>query len=107
MLKNTPLSQTLKRNTNAAIPVPRAPTSDPSSVVYAVSPSPSVSAGPTPASGSATPAVGGSDDMARRVVDAKRRVSEATTKLAVKDNPYMVCIPSPSLEFVLTPVHSP
>ncbi|KAF8621787.1 hypothetical protein AX15_007522 [Amanita polypyramis BW_CC] len=30
-----------------------------------------------------------SDDLARRVAEAKRRVAEAQTKLAVKDNPYM------------------
>ena len=51
----------------------------------------------TPASGSATPsgsvtpAVGVSDDLVRRVAEAKRRVADAQSKLAVKDNPYMVC----------------
>lgn len=30
------------------------------------------------------------DDLARKVAEAKRRVAEAQTKLAVKDNPYMV-----------------
>ena len=28
--------------------------------------------------------------MARRIAEAKRRVAEAQSKLAVKDNPYMV-----------------
>lgn len=32
------------------------------------------------------------DDLARRVAEAKRRVAEAQSKLAVKDNPYMVCV---------------
>lgn len=36
------------------------------------------------------------DDLARKVAEAKRRVAEAQSKLAVKDNPYMVC-PPPSL----------
>jgi len=52
--------------------------------------SPTVSSGPTPATGSPRP---GStlaiDDIARRVSEAKRRVADAQTKLAVKDNPYM------------------
>lgn len=30
------------------------------------------------------------DDLARRVAEAKRRVAEAQSKLAIKDNPYMV-----------------
>jgi U4/U6 small nuclear ribonucleoprotein PRP3 len=30
------------------------------------------------------------EDLARKVAEAKRRVAEAQTKLAVKDNPYMV-----------------
>ncbi|KAF5383210.1 hypothetical protein D9615_004952 [Tricholomella constricta] len=53
-------------------------------------PSPSVSSGPTPATRS--PASGSplvTDDIARRVSEAKRRVAEAQSKLAVKDNPYM------------------
>jgi U4/U6 small nuclear ribonucleoprotein PRP3 len=40
-------------------------------------------------SGSPAPA-GATDDIARRVAEAKRRVAEAQTKLATKDNPYMV-----------------
>ncbi|KAF9009478.1 pre-mRNA processing factor 3-domain-containing protein [Cyathus striatus] len=52
--------------------------------------SPSISSGPTPATGSpapGTPIV--VDDLARKVAEAKRRVAEAQSKLAVKDNPYM------------------
>ena len=49
------------------------------------SPSPAL-ATPPPASGAGTP----TDDIARRVAEAKRRVAEAQSKLAVKDNPYMV-----------------
>lgn len=30
------------------------------------------------------------DDLSRKVAEAKRRVAEAQSKLAVKDNPYMV-----------------
>jgi U4/U6 small nuclear ribonucleoprotein PRP3 len=108
MVKNSPLPQVVKRATNVAAPVPRVPVlpaSEPSKVVYAVPPSPSVSGRPTPitpptpASGSGTPAVGGSDDMNHRIVEARKRVAEAKTKLAVKDNPYMVCTASPSLKF--------
>ncbi|OJA09072.1 hypothetical protein AZE42_06766 [Rhizopogon vesiculosus] len=41
---------------------------------------------PSPAPG--TP-LQNTDDLARKVAEAKRRVAEAQTKLAVKDNPYM------------------
>ncbi|KAJ3987928.1 pre-mRNA processing factor 3-domain-containing protein [Lentinula detonsa] len=37
----------------------------------------------------ATPATGITDDLARRVAEAKRKVAEYQSKLAVKDNPYM------------------
>ena len=30
------------------------------------------------------------DDLSRKVAEAKRRVAEAQSKLAIKDNPYMV-----------------
>lgn len=77
----------------APIPkVPILPASLPSKVVYAATPSPSVSSGPTPAtpaSGPGTPAVGVTDDLVRRVAEAKRRVADAQSKLAIKDNPYM------------------
>ena len=105
MLKNNPLPQSVKRATNVAAPIPRVPAfpvSDPSKVVYAITPSASVSSGPTPtpASGSATPAVGGSEDIKRKIAEAQRRVAvaEANTKLT-KNNPYMVCITSARLEF--------
>lgn len=55
--------------------------------------SPTISSGPTPATGSPPPgnplAI---DDIARRVTEARRRVADAQTKLAVKDNPYMVIV---------------
>lgn len=57
------------------------------------SPSPTISSGPTPASGVGSPAPGTPsvpEDLARKVVEARRRVAEAQSKLAVKDNPYMV-----------------
>ena len=76
-----------------AAPVPKVPASLPSKVVYAATPSPSISSGPTPAtpvSGPGTPAGGVSDDLLRRVAEAKRRVADAQSKLAIKDNPYMV-----------------
>ncbi|RDX40803.1 PRP3-domain-containing protein [Lentinus brumalis] len=54
------------------------------------------SAAPTPppaasasASGASTPSPAITDDMARRIAEAKKRVAEAQSKLAVKDNPYM------------------
>ncbi|GLB39198.1 putative PRP3-domain-containing protein [Lyophyllum shimeji] len=66
--------------TKPAVPIP----------VVAGTPSPTISSGPTPATESPAPgAVGISDDIARRVSEAKRRVAEAQSKLAVKDNPYM------------------
>ncbi|KAG5642603.1 hypothetical protein DXG03_002501 [Asterophora parasitica] len=55
----------------------------------AASPSSSVSSGPTPATRSTAGSPLVTDDLARRVSEAKRRVSEAQSKLAVKDNPYM------------------
>uniref|UniRef100_A0A0W0FID1 Uncharacterized protein n=1 Tax=Moniliophthora roreri TaxID=221103 RepID=A0A0W0FID1_MONRR len=71
-------------------PAPKVPTTIPKI------PSPSVSSGPTPATGSPTPGTPGTpiapgltDDIARRVAEAKRKVAEYQSKLAVKDNPYM------------------
>jgi len=43
---------------------------------------------PPPKSGPGTSA--STDDLARRVAEAKKRVAEAQTKLSIKDNPYMV-----------------
>lgn len=67
-------------------PVPKLPVPLPASEAS----SPSISSGPTPATGSPAPGLPASDDIARRVSEAKRRVAEAQSKLAVKDNPYMV-----------------
>jgi len=51
-------------------------------------PSPASTGSPAP---SAPPVA---DDLSRRVAEAKRRVAEAQSKLAIKDNPYMVCLVS-------------
>lgn len=89
-------SATSRGPIGVAAPVPKVPilpASLPSKVVYAATPSPSISSGPTPAtpaSGPGTPAAGVSDDLIRRVAEAKRRVADAQSKLAIKDNPYMV-----------------
>lgn len=106
MKKNPALASASSRPTiPLAAPQPKVPilpASLPSKVVYAGTPSPSlgafggasVSSGPTPAgsSGGATPVTGAAlpDDLGRRVAEAKRRVADAQSKLAVKDNPYMV-----------------
>ena len=88
-----PAASATRATTGIAAPTPKVPilpASLPSKVVSNVTPSPTVSSGPTPAtpaSGSGTP-----DDLARRVAEAKRRVAEAQSKLAIKDNPYMVCL---------------
>ena len=48
---------------------------------------------PTAASTPGTPGTpGASDDLARRIAEAKRLVASAQSKLANKDNPYMVRI---------------
>ncbi|PPQ93764.1 hypothetical protein CVT25_008144 [Psilocybe cyanescens] len=85
-------SSTPRPSVGLAAPVPKVPivpASLPSKVVYNATPSPSISSGPTPASGSGagTPAI--SDDLFRKVAEAKRRVADAQSKLAIKDNPYM------------------
>ncbi|KIL60322.1 hypothetical protein M378DRAFT_921940 [Amanita muscaria Koide BX008] len=67
-----------------AAPTPVKPPVPIPSVSSSVSSRATSAAGP---SGPATPTV--SDDLARRVAEAKRRVAEAQSKLAVKDNPYM------------------
>jgi U4/U6 small nuclear ribonucleoprotein PRP3 len=100
MKKNTGLASTVGKPTiGLAAPVPKvplAPVSLPSKVVYNSTPSPAViSSGPTPASSSSVPKAGTpaiSDDLVRKVAEAKRRVADAQSKLAIKDNPYMVCI---------------
>ncbi|KAG6853010.1 hypothetical protein C0991_007493 [Blastosporella zonata] len=80
-----------KTNTLGWTPPVRAPIpTKPSAPIPSVASSASVSSGPTPATGSlASVAHGVTDDIARRVSEAKRRVAEAQSKLAVKDNPYM------------------
>ncbi|KAF8551398.1 PRP3-domain-containing protein [Imleria badia] len=47
---------------------------------------PAKPASPSPAPGPQMPNM---DDLARKVAEAKRRVAEAQSKLAIKDNPYM------------------
>ncbi|RXW23252.1 hypothetical protein EST38_g2602 [Candolleomyces aberdarensis] len=69
--------------------VPMVPTTVPSKVVLNATPSPSISGAPTPAAGSGSANSPASEELARRVAEAKRRVAEAQSKLAVKDNPYM------------------
>ena len=63
---------------------------------------PASGSGSATPSGSVTPAVGLTDDLERRVAEAKRRVADAQSKLAIKDNPYMVCfLFFPSSNFTL------
>ncbi|KAJ3830719.1 pre-mRNA processing factor 3-domain-containing protein [Lentinula raphanica] len=87
-MRNTNLSGahiSLPGDTNAALPKkPATPTP-----VITVPPSRSSTATPgTP--GTPAPAANGiTDDLARRVAEAKRKVAEYQSKLAVKDNPYM------------------
>jgi len=50
---------------------------------------PSPATASTPRSG-ASPSPLVSEDLAKRVAEAKRKVAEAQSKLAIKDNPYMV-----------------
>ncbi|KAL7284340.1 hypothetical protein ACG7TL_001629 [Trametes sanguinea] len=56
----------------------------------APSPIPASAAASASASVAASPSPPISDDMARRIAEAKQRVAEAQKKLAVKDNPYMI-----------------
>jgi U4/U6 small nuclear ribonucleoprotein PRP3 len=59
------------------------------SVSIVAAPVPAVSASPTPAtSGSSTPGV--NDDLARRIAEIRKQVAVAHSKVAVRDNPYMV-----------------
>ncbi|OSD07803.1 PRP3-domain-containing protein [Trametes coccinea BRFM310] len=55
----------------------------------APSPIPASAAASASASVAASPSPPISDDMGRRIAEAKQRVAEAQKKLAVKDNPYM------------------
>lgn len=43
------------------------------------------------ASPSPAPGLPAADDVARKVAEARKLVAQAQSKLAVKDNPYMVC----------------
>ena len=72
-----------------AAPTAAAPAPSPSPVPTPTPPTPARTPAPATSS-SASPAPGVSDDLTRRVAEAKRRVAEAQSKLAVKDNPYMV-----------------
>ena len=56
-------------------------------VAAATSTPPAKMASSSPAPGPVMPNM---DDLARKVAEAKRRVAEAQSKLAIKDNPYMV-----------------
>lgn len=64
------------------IPVPSSLSSTP-----VTTPKPTPGMTPPPKSGPGTSA--STDDLARRVAEAKKRVAEAQTKLSIKDNPYM------------------
>ncbi|KAK7467209.1 U4/U5/U6 small nuclear ribonucleoprotein prp3 [Stygiomarasmius scandens] len=90
---------------NVTLPSPQAtskpaPSPSPISLPSKPSPSPvpglpsrppSVPAVPSPLSGSApgTPTPGVTDDIIRKVAEARRKVAEAQRQMAVKDNPYM------------------
>ncbi|KAG6914721.1 hypothetical protein DXG01_015751 [Tephrocybe rancida] len=93
-----------KTNTLGWTPPVRAPIpTKPLAPIPSVSSSASVSSGPTPATGSPASFAGVTDDIARRVSEAKRRVAEAQSKLAVKDNPYMASLTQSSEAFDTMP----
>lgn len=50
----------------------------------------------TPSPGPSAASAHFAEDVGKRIAEAKRKVSEAQNKLAVKDNPYMVFLPFPS-----------
>ncbi|KAG6877207.1 hypothetical protein C0993_009399 [Termitomyces sp. T159_Od127] len=84
-----------KTNTLGWTPPVRAPIpTKPAAPIPSVASSGSASSRATPAAGSPALTSGVSDDLARRVSEAKRRVAEAQNKLTVKDNPYMSLPPS-------------
>ena len=66
---------------------PATPSAAPTPSVASTAASKSASAS---ASAAASPSPPIPDDMARRIAEAKKRVADAQSKLAVKDNPYMV-----------------
>lgn len=96
-MKNSNLSGPATQKTpGIAAPIPTKPIpakavipSPASSSTPSSTPKPTPGLTPPSGSGSGTPA-GVGDDLARRVAEAKKRVAEAQTKLAIKDNPYMV-----------------
>jgi len=88
-MKNTALGVSAAMAFPAPTPIKLSfPTSAPVS-----SPSPIIASGPTPPTGSPAPSTPVTDDINRRVAEARRRVAEAQSKLAIKDNPYMVSYP--------------
>ncbi|KAF6747146.1 small nuclear ribonucleoprotein hPrp3 [Ephemerocybe angulata] len=72
-----------------AAPTPKVPLAPPSSASRVV-----LGGAPTPPSQSSAPTP--TEEIARKVAEAKRRVAEAQSKLAVKDNPYMALASSRS-----------
>ncbi|TFK62234.1 PRP3-domain-containing protein [Pluteus cervinus] len=105
-MKKTSLSSTAAAA--AAAGVPPKPTFAAPIPVKPPAPIPHVSASPSPATSrtpstpaGVSPKPGGTggqnqDDLARRVAEAKKRVAEAQTKLANKDNPYLSMASQPS-----------
>jgi hypothetical protein len=57
-------------------------------------PCPITASGPTPHTGSPAQSSPVTDDINRRVAEVRRRIAEAQSKLAFKDNPYMVSNPT-------------
>ncbi|EKM78866.1 hypothetical protein AGABI1DRAFT_75439 [Agaricus bisporus var. burnettii JB137-S8] len=84
-------------------PIPSKLAMPPTPASSTPSSTPKLTKGMTPPSTSATPAAV-PDDLARRVAEAKKRVSEAQTKLAIKDNPYMAMAPTNKKKGSSTPV---
>lgn len=66
------------------------PTASSRSVPASSVATPSPTSTPAPASTSHSGTPDSTEELLRRVAEAKRRVAEAQNKLAVKDNPYMV-----------------
>jgi len=54
----------------------------------------------TPSPGSSAASAHFAEDVGRRIAEAKRKVSEAQNKHAMKDNPYMVTLFFPPLPMV-------
>ncbi|KAH6900948.1 small nuclear ribonucleoprotein hPrp3 [Coprinopsis sp. MPI-PUGE-AT-0042] len=76
--------------TGIAAPIPTLPAKQGGFSATATVSSGPTSASGTPRPGSGAPGGGGiTEDLARKVAEAKRRVAEAQSKLSVRDNPYM------------------